>query len=83
MLNFLSNALKFTPRGGKITINCELIKETTPHGVVEITVTDTGCGIRTEDQNKLFKMFGFLDRTKEINTKGIGLGLHICKLIAL
>jgi signal transduction histidine kinase len=29
--------------------------------------------------NKLFKLFGFLDSTKEMNTKGIGLGLFICK----
>ena len=44
-------------------------------------MSDTGPGIKAEDQKKLFKMFGFLDTTKEINTKGIGLGLHICKLI--
>ena len=31
--------------------------------------------------NKLFKLFGFLDTTKELNTKGIGLGLHISKKI--
>jgi signal transduction histidine kinase len=31
--------------------------------------------------DKLFKLFGFLDRTKEINTKGVGLGLHISKMI--
>ena len=30
---------------------------------------------------KLFKLFGFLDTTKELNTKGIGLGLHISKMI--
>jgi C4-dicarboxylate-specific signal transduction histidine kinase len=30
---------------------------------------------------KLFKLFGFLDTTKELNTKGIGLGLHISKII--
>jgi len=31
--------------------------------------------------SKLFKLFGFLDTTKELNTKGIGLGLHISKKI--
>jgi signal transduction histidine kinase len=30
----------------------------------------------------LFKLFGFLEETSQINTKGIGLGLHICKIIA-
>jgi len=44
-------------------------------------VKDSGCGIKKDDQKKLFKLFGFLDSTKEINTKGIGLGLHISKKI--
>ena len=42
---------------------------------------DTGIGIKKEDMSKLFKLFGFLDTTKELNTKGIGLGLHISKKI--
>ena len=42
---------------------------------------DTGVGIKKEDMSKLFKLFGFLDTTKELNTKGIGLGLHISKKI--
>ena len=49
--------------------------------MLEIVVADNGIGIKKEDQNKLFKLFGFLEQTKEINVKGIGLGLHICKLI--
>jgi len=49
--------------------------------MLEIQVIDTGIGIRSEDIDKLFKVFGFLDTTKEINTKGIGLGLHISKKI--
>lgn len=46
-----------------------------------ISVEDTGTGIKIVDQDKLFKLFGFLDVTKELNTKGVGLGLHICKEI--
>ena len=42
---------------------------------------DSGCGIKKEDQGKLFQLFGFLETTKSINTKGIGLGLHISKKI--
>ena len=49
--------------------------------MIEIQVIDTGTGIKKEDQDNLFKLFGFLDTTKEINTKGIGLGLHISKKI--
>jgi signal transduction histidine kinase len=49
--------------------------------MIEISVKDTGTGIKIEDQDKLFKLFGFLDNTKEINTKGVGLGLHISQKI--
>jgi len=45
-------------------------------------VIDNGVGIRDEDQDKLFKLFGCLQSTKMINTKGVGLGLAISKMIA-
>ena len=51
------------------------------HGMIEVQVVDTGIGIKDEDQKKLFKLFGFIDSTKELNTSGIGLGLHISKQI--
>lgn len=44
-------------------------------------MNDTGIGIKEEDLECLFKVFGFLETTKEINTGGIGLGLAISKLI--
>ena len=49
--------------------------------MLEIQVIDTGIGIIKDDQDKLFKLFGFLDSSKELNAKGIGLGLHISKMI--
>ena len=49
--------------------------------MIEIEVKDSGIGIKKNDQKNLFKLFGFLDSTKELNTQGIGLGLHISKLI--
>jgi signal transduction histidine kinase len=71
----LSNALKFTVDGEiKVTVNC--IDE-----ILEISVQDTGCGINKEDQEKLFRVFGCLDRTTHINTQGVGLGLTICRSI--
>lgn len=48
---------------------------------LEVQVEDSGIGIKPEDQTKLFKMFGFLNKDEEVNTKGIGLGLNICKKI--
>ena len=49
--------------------------------MLEVIVKDTGVGIQEENLQKLFKLFGFLDVTKDLNTNGIGLGLHICKMI--
>ena len=54
-----------------------------PYGMIEIAVSDTGIGINDKDQKKLFKLFGFLDSSKELNPKGIGLGLNISKQITL
>jgi len=44
---------------------------------LEVQVQDTGMGIKEEDQAKLFKLFGFVESTQEMNTRGIGLGLVI------
>mmetsp|Transcript_9884 Transcript_9884/g.7026 ORF Transcript_9884/g.7026 Transcript_9884/m.7026 type:complete len:94 (+) Transcript_9884:263-544(+) len=46
-----------------------------------VHVRDTGKGIKQEDQSKLFKMFGKLQRTAEINHEGVGLGLTISKML--
>jgi K+-sensing histidine kinase KdpD len=44
-------------------------------------VIDTGVGIRLQDQDKLFKLFGFVETTQNMNTHGIGLGLVIAQYI--
>ena len=44
-------------------------------------VKDTGIGIKPEDKDKLFTLFGKLEATSEMNTSGIGLGLSICMKI--
>ena len=49
--------------------------------MIQISVQDTGTGIKNEDKSKLFKLFGFLENTKDLNPKGIGLGLHISQQI--
>jgi signal transduction histidine kinase len=45
--------------------------------MIQMSVQDSGIGIKHEDKKKLFKLFGFLDVSKELNAKGVGLGLHI------
>ena len=49
--------------------------------MLQVNVKDTGIGIKKEDEGKLFKMFGKLESSAEINTTGVGLGLNICKKI--
>jgi K+-sensing histidine kinase KdpD len=44
-------------------------------------VIDTGIGIALQDQDKLFKLFGFVESTQHLNTHGIGLGLVIAQYI--
>lgn len=49
---------------------------------VRVSVEDSGIGIKEENQNKLFQMFGKLEQeNKNINPQGIGLGLTICNKI--
>jgi signal transduction histidine kinase len=81
LLSYQSNALKFTPQGGIINIIASI--RTTPNGkkFLDIEVKDNGCGISEENQAKLFKLFGYLDETSELNTRGVGLGLYITKMI--
>ena len=77
-LNLLSNAIKFSNKNGKIRV----IAEKMGNGHVRISVEDNGKGIKTKNQNKLFKLFGtHKDEKKGVNTNGIGLGLVISKLI--
>ena len=81
LLNLYSNAVKFTNRDGKITILVELLPEENKD-ILRVSVHDTGLGIKNEDQKKLFTLFGSIkDEKRKINTKGIGLGLVICKMI--
>ncbi len=75
--NLISNAIKFTPKGGTITI----ATEKTP-GKVRLTVSDTGQGMKPETINSFFK---FETNTSTIGTNGevgSGLGLVLCKELA-
>ena len=75
VINLLDNAIKFTPEGGKITL-----ESGTKNGIAEITVRDSGCGIAPEDRDRIFDRFFTADRAHTAG-KGTGLGLSICKRI--
>lgn len=92
VLNLLSNAIKFTKKGGSINIytsieRLTIFKHLDQHNqeqrvcILKVSVKDNGPGISKRDQKKLFKLFGKLKSTSQMNTNGIGLGLCICKSI--
>jgi PAS domain S-box-containing protein len=75
LLNLLSNAVKFTPDGGKVTVSARPPQD----GFVEIAVTDTGIGIKTEDTPRLFQPFTQLEAASTKQYQGTGLGLALTK----
>jgi signal transduction histidine kinase len=71
LLNLLSNALKFTPEGGRIDVRAAL-----QDGVAEVSVADTGVGIAPEDQEAVFEEFRQVGTTaKKVEGTGLGLAL--------
>jgi len=73
LINLIGNALKFTMKGG-IFITAKEDNQ----GYIELAVEDTGVGIKEEDHDKLFKIFGKLEQADTIvNKHGVGLGLTI------
>jgi signal transduction histidine kinase len=77
LYNFVSNALKFTPEGGRVTIRARA--EGVTHFRIE--VEDTGIGIRPDDIPRLFTEFQQLDAGASKAFPGTGLGLALCKRI--
>jgi signal transduction histidine kinase len=78
LLNLLSNALKFTHHGG-VTIGALADKR---DRTVQLSVSDTGIGIATADQDKIFEDFRQLDNSPTRAYGGTGLGLSICRRLA-
>ncbi|MFB3816924.1 MAG: ATP-binding protein [Candidatus Methylomirabilales bacterium] len=74
VLNLLSNALKFTPPGGRIELRAAHAGE-----AVEITVSDSGVGIAPEDQEAIFEEFRQIPDSGDQAREGTGLGLALAK----
>ncbi|NTU42012.1 MAG: HAMP domain-containing histidine kinase [Nitrospirales bacterium] len=76
VLNFLGNAVKFTPQGGQVTVSCR-----ENDGTVEVSVSDTGTGIPKEELSFVFDKFHQTSSSLSYQLKGTGLGLAIAKQI--
>ena len=73
--NLMSNAIRYTPSGGKIHVRAEIL----PDGSAELSVSDTGPGIAPEHIPRLTERFYRVDRSRSRDTGGTGLGLAIVK----
>ena len=76
LINLISNALKYSPGGGQVTVNAKHSGD-----YVVVAVTDQGLGISREDQKRLFTKFYRVDTAMTREIGGTGLGLSICKTI--
>src|SRR5438876_1093511 len=77
LLNLVSNAIKFTPEGGAVSVAAARVKET-----MEISVTDTGIGIAEADLKQIFREFHQVDHGPGRKHEGTGLGLALTKRFA-
>ncbi|MFH0800155.1 MAG: ATP-binding protein [Pseudomonadota bacterium] len=72
--NLLGNAIRYTPRGGEVSLS--VAKKP---GRIEVSVSDTGVGISPDEQRSMFERFHQIGRTYGPGEKGLGLGLPIAK----
>lgn len=77
LANLLSNSLKYTPAGGRVTIEAERDR----HGDLALIVADTGHGMSEDDARRVFEPFVRLERAATSGLPGAGLGLPIAKAI--
>ena len=82
LLNLLSNAVKYTD-SGNISLSVTLIKREGQKIWLKMAVSDTGRGIKSEDQALLFGDFIRVDKKQNIGVDGIGLGLAIVKQLVI
>lgn len=78
--NLIDNAIKFTPRGGKVSVR---LRHDPGEEIVRLAVQDSGIGISAQDLPKIFDRFYRADKSRQRGTdaQGSGLGLSICQSI--
>ncbi len=83
LYNLLSNAVKFTTPGGRVTLTGAMvdgkIAPDTNGGHIQISVSDTGVGIKPEDQERVFNRFEQVDGSSARHFEGTGLGLALTR----
>lgn len=82
LYNYLSNAIKFTPKNSTVTILCKQINSKSQNPFVQISVQDCGPGIPEDMVDMVFEKFRQVDATHTREHAGTGLGLAICRELA-
>lgn len=77
--NLLSNAHKFTPEGGEVTLEVGIVRELNNNVTLHCKVSDSGVGIKPDDKGKLFKPYSQINPGALQNGGGTGLGLCLSK----
>lgn len=77
LLNLLTNAVKFTPEGGIVSLS-SILK---PDGGFTIAVSDTGPGIAAEELPRVMELYGRADHARALRAEGTGLGLPLAKMM--
>jgi PAS domain S-box-containing protein len=75
LINLLTNAIKFTPRGGHVSLSCEEDAD----GSLSVAVSDTGIGIALEEQARIFQTYERAINTETRHIEGTGLGLALVR----
>ncbi len=78
ILNIISNSIKFTESGGKITV---ILSENKKSNLIQIEISDTGIGIPKDKQELIFERFGQVDSNLSRQAEGTGIGLALVKLL--
>jgi signal transduction histidine kinase len=78
IMNFADNAIYYTPKGGKITINLKATAD-----AIEYTVRDTGIGVPKSEQHHLFMKFYRAGNARKARPDGTGLGLFMAKKVVV
>jgi NtrC-family two-component system sensor histidine kinase KinB len=85
-LNLLTNALKYTPQGGTVTVRVDALAQASPGGdaLVQVRVEDTGRGVPLEYRERIFEKFFRVEQEQSENADGVrgtGIGLYLCREI--
>lgn len=81
LMNILSNAVKFTPEGGSISLEASQRLLSGSAVMCDVAITDTGCGMTPEFQKRIFDAFSQERHLTADSQKGTGLGMAICNLL--